>query len=173
MRSTTRRCRSGRGRPQWRRRPGRKRSASNSPSGRRTDKFAPSNLPADLAFAGEDWSWLDDAVPLVTRDSAIQPHELAQLLRNGFFSPSDDAEADSYDTQLDRFDEHAQHLATRLLLSDDAGLPAVHRRGRPARAHVARAPGDRAVDHDRMRDRPDVDGRPSAGIEPAPAVPAH
>ena len=76
-------------------------------------------MPADLAFAGEDWSWLDDAVPLVTADSALQPHELTQLLRNGFFSPSDDAEADSYDTQLDRFDEHALHLATRLLLSDD------------------------------------------------------
>ena len=76
-------------------------------------------MPTDLAFAGEDWSWLDDAVPLVTADSVLQPHELAQLLRNGFFSPSDDAEADSYETQLDRFDEHALHLATRLLLSDD------------------------------------------------------
>ncbi len=76
-------------------------------------------LPADLAFAGEAWSWLDDAVPLVTADSALQPHELAALLRNGFFSPSDDAEADSYETQLNRFDEDALHLATRLLLSDD------------------------------------------------------
>ena len=76
-------------------------------------------LPADLAFAGEAWSWLDDAVPLVTADSALQPHELAALLRNGFFSPSDDVEADSYETQLDRFDEDALHLATRLLLSDD------------------------------------------------------
>ncbi len=76
-------------------------------------------LPADLAFAGEAWSWLDDAVPLVTADSALQPHELAALLRNGFFSPSDDVEADSYETQLNRFDEDALHLATRLLLSDD------------------------------------------------------
>ncbi|MCY4405768.1 MAG: hypothetical protein OXC15_05335 [Rhodospirillaceae bacterium] len=76
-------------------------------------------LPADLAFAGEAWSWLDDAAPLVTADSALQPHELAALLRNGFFSPSDDAGADSYETQLDRFDEDALHLATRLLLSDD------------------------------------------------------
>ena len=76
-------------------------------------------LPADLAFAGEAWSWLDDAVPLVTADSALQPHELATLLRNGFFSPSDDVEADSYETQLNRFDEDALHLATRLLLSDD------------------------------------------------------
>ena len=76
-------------------------------------------LPADLAFAGEAWSWLDDAVTLVTPDTALQPHELAALLRNGFFSPSDDVEADSYETQLNRFDEDALHLATRLLLSDD------------------------------------------------------
>ena len=76
-------------------------------------------LPADLAFAGEAWSWLQDALPLVTTDSALQPHELAALLRNGFFSPSDDVDADSYETQLNRFDEDALHLATRLLLSDD------------------------------------------------------
>ena len=76
-------------------------------------------LPADLAFAGDAWSWLHDAVPLVTAESGLQPHELAALLRNGFFSPSDDAGADSYETQRDRFDEDALHLATRLLLSDD------------------------------------------------------
>ncbi len=77
------------------------------------------DLPADLAFAGEAWSGLDDAVPLVTADSALRPHELARLLRAGFFSPSDDVEADSWETQRERFDEDALHLATRLLLSDD------------------------------------------------------
>ena len=76
-------------------------------------------LPADVAFAGEAWSHLDDALPLVTADSAIQPHQLAVLLRNGFFSPSDDVETDSWETQRARFDEDALHLATRLLLSDD------------------------------------------------------
>jgi len=76
-------------------------------------------LPADLVFAGEAWSWLDDAVPLVTAESALQPHQLADLLRAGFFSPSDDADADSYETQRDRFEEDALHMATRLLLSDD------------------------------------------------------
>ena len=76
-------------------------------------------LPADVVFAGEAWSHLDDALPLVAADSTIQPHQLAVLLRNGFFSPSDDVEADSYETQSDRFDEEALHLATRLLLSDD------------------------------------------------------
>ncbi len=110
-------------------------------------------LPADLAFAGEAWSWLDDAVPLVTADSALQPHELAALLRNGFFSPSDDVEADSHETQLNRFDEDALHLATRLLLSDDDAC-------RQSIAEAVRrelmwfVPGDRAVDI-RIR-RPDV-----------------
>ena len=110
-------------------------------------------LPTDLAFAGEAWSWLDDALPLVTADSALQPHELATLLRSAFFSPSDDVEADSYETQRDRFDEEALHLATRLLLSDDEAC-------RQSIAEAVRrelmwfVPGDRAVDI-RIR-RPDV-----------------
>ena len=77
------------------------------------------DLPADLVFAGEAWSWLDDAMPLVTVDSTLQPHELAELLRTAFFSPSDDADSDSWESQRDRFDESALHLATRLLLSDE------------------------------------------------------
>ena len=76
-------------------------------------------LPADLVFAGEPWGWLGDAIPLVTAESELQPHQLAELLRAGFFSPSDDADADSYETQRDRFDEEALHLATRLILSDE------------------------------------------------------
>ena len=77
------------------------------------------DLPAISLFAGEAWSWLGDAIPLVTADSALQPHALAELLRSAFFSPSDDADSDSWETQRDRFDESALHLATRLLLSDD------------------------------------------------------
>ena len=77
------------------------------------------DLPADVVFAGEAWSWLDEALPLVTVDSTLQPHELAELLRSAFFSPSDDADSDSWESQRDRFDEQALHLATRLLLSDD------------------------------------------------------
>ncbi len=110
-------------------------------------------LPADMAFAGEAWSHIDDALPLVAQDSALQPHELAALLRAAFFSPSDDVEADSWETQKDRFDEDALHLATRLLLSDDEAC-------RQSLAEAVRrelmwfVPGDRAVDI-RIR-RPDV-----------------
>ena len=77
------------------------------------------HLPADLVFAGKAWSWIDEAMPLVTEDSALQPHQLATLLMAGFFSPSDDADSDSWETQRNRFEDDALHLATRLLLSDD------------------------------------------------------
>ena len=123
------------------------------------------SLPADVAFAGEAWSHVDDALPLVTADSAIQPHQLAVLLRAAFFSPSDDVEADSWDTQSDRFDEEALHLATRLLLSDDEAC-------RQSIAEAVRrelmwfVPGDRAVDI-RIR-RPDVSVTLGAAAEAAP-----
>ena len=77
------------------------------------------DLPADLAFAGEAWSWVAEALPLVTADSNLQPHRLAALLRAGFFSASDDADADSRETQRDRFDREALHIATHLLCSED------------------------------------------------------
>ncbi len=123
------------------------------------------DLPADLAFAGEAWSGLDDALPLVTADSSLRPHDLARLLRAGFFSPSDDVEADSWETQRERFDEDALHLATRLLLSDDEAC-------RQSIAEAVRreliwfAPHDRTVDI-RIR-RPDVTVTLGAAPETAP-----
>ena len=77
------------------------------------------DLPTDLAFAGEAWSWVHDALPLVTAHSVLEPWTLAQLLRAGFFSPSDDADADSWERQRTDFEQEALHLATRLLCSDD------------------------------------------------------
>ncbi|MYI48525.1 MAG: hypothetical protein F4114_05485 [Rhodospirillaceae bacterium] len=77
------------------------------------------DLPTDLAFAGEAWSWVGDARPLVTADSALDPGELADLLYAAFFSPSDDADADSWERQQKDFEAEALHLATRLLVSDD------------------------------------------------------
>ena len=122
------------------------------------------DLPADLALAGEAWSGLDDALPLVTSDSSLRPHELARMLRAGFFSPSDDVEADSWETQRERFDEDALHLATRLLLSDDEAC-------RQSIAEAVRreliwfAPRDRTVDI-RIR-RPDVTVTLGAAAEAA------
>ena len=53
----------------------------------------------------------------MTADSDIAPEELARLLRAGFFSPSDDVEADSWETQLTRFEEDALHMSLKLLYS--------------------------------------------------------
>ena len=110
-------------------------------------------LPADVVFAGEAWSWIDEAMPLVAGDSALQPHELAALLRAAFFSPSDDADSDSWETQGNRFDEDALHLATRLLLSDDEACR-ISIAEAVRRELVWLAPRGRAVDI-RIR-RPDV-----------------
>jgi len=111
------------------------------------------DLPADLVFGGEAWSSIEEAMPLVTRDSVLRPDQLAQLLMAAYFSPSDDADADSWETQRCRFEEEALHIATRLLLSDDEAC-------RASIAEAVRrelmwlAPRDRAIDI-RIR-RPDV-----------------
>ena len=77
------------------------------------------DLDADLAFAGEAWCWAADALPLVTPDSDLEPWQLAQLTRAGFFSASDDTDADSWETQRTAFETEALHAATKLLVSDD------------------------------------------------------
>ena len=76
-------------------------------------------LDADLAFAGEAWAWLSDVRPLVTAESAIEPSELADILRDAFFSPSDESDADSWETQRTRFEEEAMHIALGLLCSEE------------------------------------------------------
>ena len=78
------------------------------------------DLDADVAFAGDAWSWVGDALPLVTAGSDIEPFQLMELLRAAFFSASDDADADSWERQRDVFEQEALHIATRLLVSDDA-----------------------------------------------------
>ena len=76
-------------------------------------------IPADLAFVGEGWTWVAEAQPLVTRESNLTPVQLKQLLRASFFSPSDDAESDSYETQKTRFEDDAMHIAVKLLASEE------------------------------------------------------
>ena len=123
------------------------------------------DVPADLVFAGEAWSWIDEAMPLVTQDSALQPHQLADLLMAGFFAPSDDADSDSWETQRNRFEEDALHLATRLLLSDDEACKTSIAEA-VRRQLIWFAPRDRTVDI-RIR-RPDVTVTLGAAPEAAP-----
>ena len=76
-------------------------------------------IPADVAFIGEEGTWVEDAHPLVTRDSDLQPSGLCQLLQAAYFSASDDPDADSHDTQRRRFREDATHMAIKLLASEE------------------------------------------------------
>ena len=104
-------------------------------------------------------------MPLVTEDSALQPYQLAALLMAGFFSPSGRRRLDSWETQRNRFEDDALHLATRLLLSDDEAC-------RTSIAEAVRrelvwfAPRNRTVDI-RIR-RPDVTVTLGAAAEAAP-----
>ena len=100
------------------------------------------DLAADLAFAGEAWSWVGDALPLVTASTDLDPCELAQIMRAAFFSPSDDADADSWERQRDVFDQEALHIATKLLVSDDEARRAGHPEIRQHRPQPV-APGRR------------------------------
>ena len=86
---------------------------------RADDPASQITIPAHVAFAGEGWCHIEEAEPIVTRDSTLEPHELADLLYAAFFSPSDDADADSWETQRERFQDDAMHIAVKLLASEE------------------------------------------------------
>ena len=88
--------------------------SSSSPGCRET-----LSITTDVAFLGDDGDILEDACPLVTEGSGITPYELATLLVDSFFWPSDDAAADSYETQRSYSDAAALHMAMKLLSGDD------------------------------------------------------
>ena len=77
-------------------------------------------LPTDLLLLGDTASWAADTHPLVTLDSHLSPDDLTQLLVDAFFLPSDDSAADSWQRQSELFEQDAQHLATKLLVSTEA-----------------------------------------------------
>ena len=120
-------------------------------------------LAADLAFAGRSWDCIDDARPLVAADSDLDPGALADLLRDAFFAPSDDASADSWETQQDRFEEDAQRLALAALLSrNDARRDSIAAAVRRHVLWLAPRGADLSID---IRD-----GRVEVQLGPAPSA---
>ena len=107
-----------------------------------------------VAFAGEAWSGLDDALPLVDRGQfAPAARTRPRCSGPGSSRRPTTSRPTAGRPRSERFDEDALHLATRLLLSDDEAC-------RQSLAEAVRrelmwfVPGDRAVDI-RIR-RPDV-----------------
>ena len=80
-------------------------------------------LESDVALVGDDaWGFGEDCHMLVTRDSTLTPTALTNLLVSAFFEPSDDRDADSFETQSRRFKEEASSWALEVLVSPDEAL---------------------------------------------------
>ena len=74
-------------------------------------------IPADVALWNQ-YEW-EGQRTLVTENSAIDPGGLAEMLMDAYFSPNDDSEADSYETQKDDFRDYVTTVATGTLLSEE------------------------------------------------------
>ena len=121
------------------------------PDGRRYSR----RYLADIVFLDTEYGLLSDACPIIAADSDIGAEELAQLLRRTYFCPSDDVDADSYETQSNQFDDAALHLALKHVASADEAT----------RAAIAQAvwreihwlmPRNRQIDITVLGDRIDV-----------------
>src|SRR3546814_1755690 len=78
-------------------------------------------IPAPVVIEYDDahfWNF-EEANVVFASPEAVNPAELVDLLDNACFSSSDDREADSWDTQHDRFLLDAQEMATRRLRSEE------------------------------------------------------
>jgi hypothetical protein len=85
------------------------------------DRFS---LPNDVLIAPEEgwYADLDQTTILLASDSTITPHELAPLIEDACFCPSEDSGDDSWDTQHSYFEKRARHVANDLLLGEDAAI---------------------------------------------------
>ncbi len=72
-------------------------------------------LETDLIVQGPDHGALDEAEILVTKQSTITPSDLTAFLVDALYSPSDDAEAGSYEQQERWFSDEAEDLSIGLL----------------------------------------------------------
>ena len=82
------------------------------------------HLPTDLAFDNDEFDYMDDIKPLVTRDSDMTADELANLMMRSFFSHNEEYDADSFDTQELNHREAYEKTAVELLQSKDDAIVA-------------------------------------------------
>ena len=81
-------------------------------------------MPTDLAFGTEEIGYAENPNLLITKNSSITVPELTSLLMDAFFCPSDDAAADSNDTQEEQWEEEFTKVATKFLLSNEEAITA-------------------------------------------------
>ena len=126
-----------------------------------TDRSPVMTLDADLAFAGPEGALVDEARPLVTEASDLDPETLAALVRAAYFCPSDAPDADAWATQAARADERARRLAWAVLASEDEAR-------RRAIADAVTSELGWLLPHDRRVDITVEHGRAAVAIGPAP-----
>ena len=126
-----------------------------------TDRNPVMTLDADLAFAGPEGAFVDEARPLVTGTSDLDPGTLAALVRAAYFCPSDSPDADAWATQAARADDRARRLAWSVLASEDEAR-------QRAIAHAVSSELAWLLPHDRRVDITVEHGRAAVAIGPAP-----
>lgn len=82
------------------------------------------DLETDFAILDDPDAWGDpDSTRIVlTRTTSLGPDDLTDLIIDAVFSPSDDSDADSYDTQETRFLHDAAVRAHAILEGEDAAI---------------------------------------------------
>ena len=84
---------------------------------------ASESYETDLAFVPDEPSeYIDSRTTILTAASTISPQELADELEKAFFEPSDDIDADSYDTQSTDFRTDALRIARGILQTPDEAI---------------------------------------------------
>lgn len=80
-------------------------------------------LPVDVVIIpDDDYGGLDQTVVLLAPDAALSPSDLADLIEKSCFDPSEDSDADSWETQHREFQRGARYIATDLLLGEDEAV---------------------------------------------------
>ncbi len=79
---------------------------------------------ADVAFAPDQFSCnsVEETRIFVRRGTAMTAQDVADLFENAIFYASEDSDADSYETQQERFRADAAERIIGLLEGDDAAL---------------------------------------------------
>ncbi|PJG47225.1 hypothetical protein CAF53_02445 [Sphingobium sp. LB126] len=76
-------------------------------------------FPLNVLVCNNDTYWVEEALIFVADGADVTPRHLAHLLEESLFSPDDDVDCDSWETQRDDFGRAARERANRLLLGED------------------------------------------------------
>ena len=125
---------------------------------------------ADVAFAPDQFSCnsVEETRIFVRRGTAMTAQDVADLFENAIFYASEDSDADSYETQQERFRADAAERIIGLLEGDDAALENSIRARLFNHRHLL--PEDRTVTIVMSRDRLDIGIAPRATGASAPEV---